>query len=275
MRKIKTYERLQNHVLAWRDRRIQFLVVVGPPGVGKSRVYEDALSNEDYVLFKGRTSAVQIYMTVYDDPDRRVVFDDVGQLLRDSASVELLKSLCDSRSRRVVQWNTATHLLDGRDKEFIATAPVLVVCNRGLADNEDVKAVIDRADAVEFDPPKSEVIRKLRTYADDEIVEFLSVMPVIPSLRTYELAKRWKDSRRLDWRQELMDECGVPDHVQALVAIIRTASPDERCSLYMSQTSRSKRDYYNQLPIAMQLLGVEADTRAILHGVSQPVDARA
>ena len=72
-----------------------------------------------------------------------------------------------------------------------------------------------------------------------------------------------------------MDECGVPDHVQALVAIIRTASPDERCSLYMSQTSRSKRDYYNQLPIAMQLLGVEADTRAILHGVSQPVDARA
>jgi hypothetical protein len=266
MRKVDTYERLGNHLQAWHDHEIPFLVVVGRPGTGKSRAYEDLLADESYTLFRGRTSALQIYIMVYDHPSRQIVFDDVGQLLREPTCLELMKSLCDSRLRRIVQWNTTTQLLDGRDKCFVASSPVLVVCNRTLLDNEDMGAILDRGDAIEFDPPKPEVIAKLKTYADDpEIVALLEAMPVVPSLRTYEKAKAWKKSRHLDLKQELFAECGVGEHVQILTDIITNEPRERQLELYIHRTGRCRRDYFNQLPLARQLVTAAGDSLALLH----------
>jgi hypothetical protein len=255
MRKVSKYERLNNHYLDWYDGSRPFLAIVGRPGIGKSWGYETLLANEAYTCFKGKTTALRIFMDVQDHPDWRIIFDDVGQLLRDPSCVELMKALCDTRPQRTVQWNTNTRLLEGRKKEFTISAPVLVVCNRSLIDNEDVQAVLDRADAIEFDPSKQEIITKLRSYAEDqEIVDFLEKMPILPSLRTYETAKRWKLSTRIDWQEELMAECGVDDHVQALIEIIRSEPPEKQCERYIANTGRSRRDYYNHLPLAKDLV---------------------
>jgi hypothetical protein len=254
MRIIKTYDRMMNHLLAWHEGHISFLAVIGKHGTGKSRGYEDLFPNGGYTLFKGKTTAFQIYMTVYDNPDRPIVFDDVSDLLKDSACVELMKTLCDTRKSRKVQWNTMTDKLEGRAKEFTISAPVLVVCNHNLLDNADVQAVLDRADAVEFAPPKKEIIAKLKTYATDlEIVELLETMPVLPSLRTYEKALDWKKSSRLDMREELLAECGVQPEVQTLLEIYRTVPEKERCQAYMNRTGRSQRDFYNKLTVVIQL----------------------
>ena len=257
MRIIDNYERMMNHLLAWHEGHIPFLAVIGKPGTGKSKGYEDLLNGQPYNLFKGRTTALQIYLNVYDQRDCPIVFDDVGQLLRNHDCVELMKSLCDSRPQRKVQWNTTTDKLKERDKEFTTSAPVLVVCNPGHSGNEDVKAVLDRADVIEFDPPKKEIIAKLKTYAtDSEIVELMETLPVLPSLRTYEKALAWKKSPHLDMREELLSECGVQPEVQTLLHIYRTVPERERCQAYMERTGRSQRDYYNKLPFVMELVEV-------------------
>jgi len=254
MRKIDSYKRLDDHYLNWYEGFISFLAVVGAPGLAKSYYYENLLAHDEYTLFRGHTSALKIYIEVYDHPDRRIVFDDVGQLLRAPACVDLMKSLCDTRPRRTVHWHTTTPLLEGRNDEFNTSAPVLMVCNRNLLANEDVKAILDRANAVEFCPSKAEIIRKLRSYADDqEIVDFLEVMPIRPTLRTYELARDLKKSPRGNWRQEVMDECGVEKHIQNLVHIIQTEAPEKWLECYHDQTKRSRRDYYNCLPLAKEL----------------------
>ena len=255
MRKIETYDRLNGHLQSWYEGIIPFLVVRGKPGLGKSYFYEDLLETDTYHLFKGRTTPIEIFKAVYDEPEKRIVFDDVGSLMKDPTCVELMKSLCDTRKQRKVQWNTATDRLEGREHEFYTSAPVLVMCNDCMVSNPDIQAVIDRADAIEFDPPKAEIIRKLRTYAEDEeIVCLLEEMPVLPSLRTYEKALAWKKSPYLDLKEELLAECGVPQEVQILTEIIHN-EPDKKrwCQLYMERTNRQQRDYYNKLSLAMQL----------------------
>lgn len=257
MRIIDNYERMMNHLLAWHEGHIPFLAIIGKPGTGKSKGYEDLLNGQAYNLFKGRTTALQIYLNVYDQRDCPIVFDDVGQLLRNHDCVELMKSLCDSRPQRKVQWNTTTDKLEGRAKEFSTSAPVLVICNHNLLDNADVQAVLDRADAIEFDPPKKEIIAKLKTYAtDSEIVELMETLPVLPSLRTYEKALAWKKSPHLDMGEELLAECGVPPEIQRLSEIIKTEPATNHCTVYMAETGRSQRDYYNKRKLAQQLVEV-------------------
>jgi hypothetical protein len=160
------FARLNNHYLDWYEGKGPFLAVIGRPGIRKSWSYKSLLKDEEYTLFKGRTTALQIFMDVQDYPDRRLVFDDVGSLFHDPACIELLKSLCDSRPQRTVRWNTNTRLLEGRAKEFSTFSSVLIVGNRTLLDHDDVRAILDRADSIGFDPTKQEIITKLRTYGE-------------------------------------------------------------------------------------------------------------
>lgn len=274
MRTINTFERLKKHYLAVKDGHIRFLVVIGRGGVGKSWMYEDVFSPGRYNHFTGRTTAIEIYCQVYDHPDIPTVLDDVGSLLRNYDCVELLKGLCDSRKQRVVQWNTKTPLLEGRTQKFVATGPVLVVCNRAFFNNEDVNAVLDRADVIEFDPPKDEILRKLRTYAEDEeILRFLEQPMVQPSLRSYEKAKMWKASSHLDWKQELMGEFGIEEHIQIQAEIIRNERSARQCyALYKQRTGRSRRDYYNHLPLARELAGAAmGKTGVFMHSLQEVV----
>jgi hypothetical protein len=90
-------------------------------------------------------------------------------------------------------------------------------------------------------------------------------MPVVPSLRTYEKAKAWKKSRHLDLKQELFAECGVCEHVQILIEIITTEPKERHLELYMHRTGCSRRDYFNQLPLARQLVATAGDSLALLN----------
>lgn len=258
MRTIETYEGLEAHVKSWKEGHIRFLAIVGPPGLGKSTIYEILMKNVPHNIFKGRNSAVEIYKAVYDNPDVAIIFDDVGALLKDQSSLDLMKSMCDSREERLVQWRTSRNL-DGRRKHFKCTAPVLLICNRTVAErNDDVKAVLDRADVIEFDPPKAEVIKKLKSYATNQhIVDMMERLDVIPSLRTYEKALGWEASPHLDLTDQLLNECGIPAHIRTLVKILADNPKMQQkplAKLYNDATGRTERQFYRDKKTAGQFL---------------------
>jgi hypothetical protein len=255
MRKIETYDRFSRHILAWSHGEIDSLLVLGRPGTGKSHSYRELLREGSYHLFSARKSPIQVYTELYEAPNKAVVFDDISALLKDSNFLDMLKALCET-GKKTIRWGTTTAKLEGRATSFVSTSPVLIVLNRMPDKNEDVRAVLDRCDAIEFAPTKAEVVARMRAVfpGDGELIDLLAELPVLPSLRTLVKAKQWARSKYLSLTEELSAECGVPEPVVRLVEIMQECRESEWCQRYIEVTGLTDRTYRRHKAIASDLV---------------------
>jgi hypothetical protein len=105
---------------------VRAMIVSGPPGVGKSFGVEAVLGKHDvmaniaqnarlkkYEIVKGAMSALGLYSKLYHykDPKNILVFDDCDSVLLDDLSLNILKAALDSGSKRMIHWNTDSHML--------------------------------------------------------------------------------------------------------------------------------------------------------------------
>lgn len=259
MRLVKTYDRLHRHVRAWADGEIESLLMLGRPGTGKSHAFRDTLGQDQYHLFSARKTPVQVYVELHDSPSLPVVFDDVSALLRDPNFLDMLKNLLET-GPRTVRWGTSTPLLEERPQSFVFTGRVLIVLNRMPEEHPDVMAILDRCDCIEFDPPKPSVIARMRDIfpEDGELIDLLAELPVIPSLRTLVKARQWQQSQHLDWREELIAECGVSEGVGALLDIMQSGPEAEWLGRFTAATGQTDRSYRRHRKIADQVLACRA-----------------
>jgi hypothetical protein len=102
------------------------MIVTGPPGVGKSFGVESVLAKHDvfanvaqdeklkkYEVVKGAMSALGLYSKLYHYSDKKniIVFDDCDSVLLDDLSLNILKAALDTSAKRMIHWNTDSHLL--------------------------------------------------------------------------------------------------------------------------------------------------------------------
>jgi hypothetical protein len=105
---------------------VRAMIVSGPPGVGKSFGVEAVLGKHDlmaniagneklkkYEVVKGAMSALGLYSKLYQYSDAKniLVFDDCDSVLLDDLSLNILKAALDSGSKRMIHWNTDSHML--------------------------------------------------------------------------------------------------------------------------------------------------------------------
>lgn len=258
MRKIDTYERFYRHIKAWAEREIESLVVLGQGGIGKSWAAKNALGHRPYHLFSARQTPVQVYNALYDSPDLPIVFDDISALMRDNNFIDMLKNLCED-GPATVRWGTSTDKLEGRQKSFRCTSPVLILLNKIPEKNPDVRAILDRCDHILFEPTKSEVISYMRTSfpEDGDLIDLLAELPVLPSVRTLIKARQWRDSSHLSLTEELFSECGVPDPVVRLIEIMQAHSQDDWCSRYVEATGLTDRTFRRHKTIATEIISCQ------------------
>ena len=91
------------------------LIVAGGPGIGKTFHVTKKLNEilggpgDDWVYFKGlKASPLALYMNIYLNRDKLLVFDDSDSVLEDPDSVNMFKGLLDTAEVREASWLSPT-----------------------------------------------------------------------------------------------------------------------------------------------------------------------
>jgi hypothetical protein len=144
---------------------VRAMIVSGPPGVGKSFGVEKVLGKHDlmanvagneklkkYEVVKGAMSALGLYSKLYQysDPKNILVFDDCDSVLLDDLSLNILKAALDSGSKRMIHWNTDSHMLrrEGVPDSFEFKGGAIFITNIKF-ENVKSKKLRDHLEALE------------------------------------------------------------------------------------------------------------------------------
>lgn len=123
---------------------VRAMVVVGPPGVGKSYGVEHELSQagilddlagrpRTYEVVKGAMTPIGLYCKLYEysDKNKVLVFDDCDSVLMDDLSLNILKAALDSSKKRTIHWNADSYKLrnEGVPNKFDFQGSVIFITN--------------------------------------------------------------------------------------------------------------------------------------------------
>jgi len=142
---------------------IRAMIVVGPPGVGKSYGVEyqlekagmfDQISGRKikYEVIKGAMTPIGLYCTLYkhSDPKNVLVFDDCDSILMDDVALNILKAALDSGKKRRIHWNSDSSMLrrEGVPDQFDFKGSVIFITNLKF-DNLKSKKLQDHLEALQ------------------------------------------------------------------------------------------------------------------------------
>ena len=194
---VSTYAELEQHARAFAGGFLNFLLVLGTAGLGKSRAIRHALG-PDVCWIDGNASPFGIYQTAYENRGKAIVLDDVDGLYRDRQGIRLLKSLCQTETLKALSWESNATALEARGipRRFTTTSPLALIANRWTTANEDVAALEDRGHMIHFDPSPLEIhLNAAEWFWDQEVFDFVGSHMHLArrhSLRSYYLAYEQK-----------------------------------------------------------------------------------
>jgi hypothetical protein len=111
------------------------LIVVGEGGLGKTHsinqsLQRNALEGDDYMVFKGYSTARGLYNALYDNNGKIIIFDDCDSILEDKVALNILKSALDSYERRTISWMAKMNKSDEYPQQFDFTGGIIFISNK-------------------------------------------------------------------------------------------------------------------------------------------------
>jgi hypothetical protein len=145
---VRTYDQYDALIKSFFQAQYNLLIVIGRPGLAKSYSFEQRLSTTSH-LIRGWAAPLQCYIDCYNHRNKLLVFDDAEELWKRPGGRVLLRSLCEHRDRKLVQWTTTAPQLRsaGVPKSFTTTSKVALIANRFVfGDQEEYAAVEAQGD---------------------------------------------------------------------------------------------------------------------------------
>jgi len=250
---VATYGDLQQHVEAFHLGHLRSLLLLGPPGVGKSQIVRRVLGAQA-AWIAGNATPFGIYLHAYEHRDEPLVLDDIDDLGAQPAGARLLKALCQSDDVRTLSWQSAAHALRERGvpREFPTSSPVMLIANQWTTSSLNVQAVEDRLHVLSFQPSQTEIHRQAATWFwDAEVFEFvgrhLNLLADL-SFRVYIRAAELKQAG-LDWRSAVLVTCVSP--TTAIVARLKAddtlPSEEARAQAFVQGGHGCRATYFNHV----------------------------
>ncbi len=157
------FEILQEMTRATIAGDVRAMIVVGPPGVGKSYGVEYELEKSGlferitgrkikYEVIKGAMTPIGLYCTLFkhSDPNNVLVFDDCDSVFQDDLSLNILKAALDSGKKRRIYWNSDSAMLrrEGVPDAFDFKGGCIFITNLKF-DNLQSKKMKDHLEALQ------------------------------------------------------------------------------------------------------------------------------
>ena len=198
-------------------------ILAGPPGIGKSYEIVQSLNENvgahGYHIIKGKTSAIEVYNTLFNFNKHVVVFDDCDSLFDNSDAINVLMAATDKNHKTgkyQVNWNTNTKLVDTHSFEF--EGKVIVITNRDFkkASMKKSRPLVSRSFFIQFHNNREEILERTRDIASKkeifglneeermEVVDYIaSFDDFTPDLRLYEDVAQVRSEAKVegyDWK---------------------------------------------------------------------------
>ena len=252
--RVTTYNELLKWVSAFAAGKFNLLIVIGQPGLQKSRLLRDAVG-ESACWLAGNCTALGMFIALYRHRNELAVIDDVDSLYSDRHAVRLLKTLCQTDPQKHLAWHSMTAALEREEvpREFNTTAHLAIVANEWQSLNVNISAIEDRGNVILFEPSPLEVhLRVAEWFDQQDIFDFVAQhlhLISSPSMRDYVGGSELK-AAGFDWRALLLERWGLTG-ARLLVARLRAderfATEGERVAAFVKAGGGCQATYYNQL----------------------------
>lgn len=141
------------------------LIITGEGGLGKTYTVMQQINNKqlqknvDYVHIKGYSTARGLYMTLYENSDKIIVFDDCDEVLKDPTAKNILKGALDSSDERVIHW-ISSKIDDSVPSYFTFEGRIIFISN--LPQERVDQALLSRSMSVDLTMSRKDKIERMR-----------------------------------------------------------------------------------------------------------------
>ena len=245
---IKTYKELFDYIQAFREKKMNLMILVSRAGLGKTTIVEEALISEAPLILNSHITPLKFYENLFErtqeEPDCLVIIDEAEMMFSNPKLKTMLKILCDTRKEKTIRYITSSPILKDIPQEFTTEAKVIMLINTLRPTDEHIKAIMSRGHLLYFTPSDIEILNYLKTWAEDkEILDFLEKFAPFSrtlNLRTYVKAKESKDSG-LDWQREVINELELDPRLLEIKRLLETYETDEE---RLKHWSNSRSGFY-------------------------------
>jgi hypothetical protein len=151
------------------------LIVTGEGGLGKTHsvtetIKSNDLSDDEYIFFKGYSTARGLYNTLYDNNGKLIIFDDCDSVLDDKVALNILKSALDSYEKRTISWMAKMNKNDEYPQQFEFTGRIIFISNKSITDVNE--AIRSRSLTVDLTMTPSDKIERMNAILENILPEY-------------------------------------------------------------------------------------------------------
>lgn len=146
------------------------MVVTGDPGLGKTYNVIRCLRSlgltegTDFIHVKGRATAAGMFITLFENADKMIIFDDCDSVFRDPDAVNILKGALDSYDRRIISWMAAKPLRDSDGvalpRSFEFSGRIIFITNVPISNVDS--AIRSRSFVIDISLTADQMIQRMR-----------------------------------------------------------------------------------------------------------------
>jgi hypothetical protein len=179
------------------------LIVTGEGGLGKTHTVTETikelnLDDNDWVTFKGYSTARGLYNTLFDHNGKLIVFDDCDSVLEDKVALNILKSALDSYETRQITWMAKMTKSDEYPNQFNFTGRVIFISNKDRSKIDG--AILSRSLTVDLSMSLQEKIERMSFI----LPRILPTVPLDVKVDALNFLDQNKDSAQLNLRTLIM-----------------------------------------------------------------------